>query len=173
MLVFIEEWVVVRERPARDKQDKYRFRKTEKSHSIWAMKEVMGKRRSQEVMDGGKRRAGADSRLLMMKSSVWCASVDPLMKGKQQHAFPSLALISPLSGGSVVSALRRRLDGGRRSTDWAKKVWKRRKTKGEGGGGRLFKLCCWEWVYVKIIWTSSHMHQFAHTCGCFDFRAYA
>lgn len=63
------------------------------------MKEVKGKRLSEEVIDGGKRRAGADSRLLMMKSCVRCASVDPLMKGKQQRAFPSLALISPLSGG--------------------------------------------------------------------------
>lgn len=67
------------------------------------MKEVKGKRQSEEVIDGGeKRRAGADSRLLMMKSCVRCASVDPLMKGKQQRAFPSLALISPLSGGGLL-----------------------------------------------------------------------
>ncbi|KAL7382795.1 hypothetical protein ABVT39_027723 [Epinephelus coioides] len=38
----------------------------------------------------------------MMKSCVQCTSVDPLMKGKQQHAFPSLALISPLSGGDII-----------------------------------------------------------------------
>lgn len=50
-------------------------------------------------MDGEKRRASAESRPLMMKSCVRCTSVDPLMKGKQQHAFKSLALISPLSGG--------------------------------------------------------------------------
>lgn len=65
----------------------------------------------------GERRAGADRRLPMMKSCVRYASADPLMKGKQQPPFPSLALISPLSGGSVVNALRRRLDGGRHAAD--------------------------------------------------------
>lgn len=85
----------------------------------------------------GEEEPALDLRLLMMKSCVWCASVDPLMKGKQRHAFPSLALISPLSGG-VANASRRRLDGGRRAADGGKKAWNQRKTKREGGGGRLF-----------------------------------
>ena len=131
------------------------------------MKEVKGKRHSKEVIDGGEKRADADSRLLTMKSCVRCASVDPLMKGKRQHAFPSLALISPLSGGSVVNTLRRRLDGGRRTAD-GKKAGNRKKTK-EGGG--LLEPCCCECVYVKTISTYSHVHQCA--CCCFDFRAYA
>lgn len=61
------------------------------------MKKVKDKRRGREVIDEGKRRARADSRRLM--KSVQCASVHRLMKGKQQHAFLSLALISlPLWG---------------------------------------------------------------------------
>lgn len=102
------------------------------------MKEVKGRRQSEEVIQTKKRRASADNRLLMMKSCVQCTNVDLLMKGKQQHAFPSLALISPLSGGPVAKALRRRLDGGRCTTDGRKKAWNERKTKGKGGGGICF-----------------------------------
>lgn len=68
----------------------------------------------------GKSGAAADSRLLM--KSVWCASVDPLMEEKQQHEFPSLALIRSLSGGSVVNARRRRWDGECCATDVKEKV---------------------------------------------------
>ena len=39
---------------------------------------MKGRRQSEEVIDGGKRRADADSRLLMMKSCVRRASVDPV-----------------------------------------------------------------------------------------------
>lgn len=105
------------------------------------MRETKGKRQSEDMMDREKRRASAKSRLLMMKSCILCTSVDPLMKEKQQHAFPSLALISPLSRrrGVVGNVLTRRLAGGRRTTEAKKKVsWKERKGKqhwevGEGG----------------------------------------
>lgn len=86
----------------------------------------------------GKEEPGADSKPLMMKSCVRRASADPLMKGKQQHAFPSLALISPLSGGSVVNALRRRLE-------W-KETQHRRKD--EGVEGKENKRGGWGWEVI-------------------------
>lgn len=56
------------------------------------------------------------------------------MKGKQQHAFPSLALISPLSGGSVGNA-----GGGWMEGDAPQTGRRRRgregKQKGEAGVG--------------------------------------
>lgn len=65
------------------------------------------------------------------------------MKEKQQRAFPSLALISPLSGrGAVVNVLTRWLDGGRRATEGKKKARrKERKTTWEG----------WRWVVIRAL----------------------
>lgn len=107
------------------------------------MKELKGRRRGEEVIDGGRGR-GAGARWQTAddeKLQVWT----PLMKGKRQHAFPSLALISPLSGGSAVSALRRRPGRGRCTTG-RKRGGVERKEKTKGVGGYLFLLCCWQRV---------------------------
>lgn len=100
----------------------------------------------------GKEEPAADGRPLMMKSCVQWASMDLLMKAKREHAFPSLALISPLSGGSAVNATRRRPDGRRRTTD-GKKTGKQK----ECGGSKVFKLCC-QCLHVKINQNSRTLH---------------
>lgn len=46
-----------------------------------------------------------------------CTNVDPLLEGKRQYVFSSLALISTLSMGAAVNALRQQLDGGKCTTD--------------------------------------------------------
>lgn len=118
-------------------------------------------------MDGGEKKEPA----LIADCCWWkavCPSVDLLMKGKQRHAFPSLALISPLSRGPLWT----HIGGGWMEGNAPQTERRRRGTKGKQKGrvgGYLFLLCCCQCVSVKIIWTSVNEAQI---CGCFDFRVY-
>lgn len=96
---------------------------------------VKGKRQGEELMDGRGEKV-----LALIPDRCWwkaaCTSLDLLMKWKQQHAFPSLALISSLSRGQAVNTLRRRLDGGKCAADWKKKGEEQK----EKQKGRVFVL---------------------------------